>query len=92
MIGFYQEAGIAAALEESPAAFEETIARYHAPVLAAVNQVNAYLRSSTAGCARVRGFRFTWIWLGAPNQVHTRTYKSDYFIVITPSAELRVDD
>jgi tetratricopeptide (TPR) repeat protein len=30
--------------------------------------------------------------LGAPNQVHTRGFVDDYFVVITPSAQLRVAD
>ena len=29
--------------------------------------------------------------LAAPNQVHTRSYKDDYFIVLTPSAEVQAD-
>jgi TolA-binding protein len=30
--------------------------------------------------------------LAPPNQVHTRSYRDDYFIVVTPSAEPRIDD
>ena len=91
MIRFYQEADIEQLWKKAQPLFEETIARYHAPVLAAVNQVNAYLRSSTSGMMGTR-FQVYLDLVAAPNQVHTRSYKSDYFIVITPSAELQVDD
>jgi tetratricopeptide (TPR) repeat protein len=30
--------------------------------------------------------------LGAPNQVQSRSYKDDYFVVVTPSAELQTDE
>jgi predicted negative regulator of RcsB-dependent stress response len=91
LIGFYREAGIEELWKKAQPAFEQTIERYHAPVLAAVNQVNAYLRSSTSGALGTR-FQVYLDLVAAPNQVHTRSYKSDYFIVITPSAELQVED
>lgn len=88
---FSKEAGLEDLWRKAQPAFEEAIARYHKPSLDALNQVNAYLRSSTSGPLGTR-FQIYVDLLGAPNQIHTRSYKSDYFLVVTPSAEPQADD
>ncbi len=46
-------------------------------------EANAYLRNPTSGYMGRRFFVLVEM-LAPPNQVHTRSYKDDYFIVITP--------
>jgi hypothetical protein len=51
-------------------------------------QANAYLRNPTSGYLG-RRFQVYIDLLGPPNQVHTRSYKDDYFIAVTPSRSCR---
>ena len=88
---FYREAGIEQVWEKSQPAIEKVIESYQAPVSRAVMQANAYLRNPTSGYLG-RRFQIYIDVLGPPNQVHTRSYKDDYFIVITPSPESQVDE
>ena len=88
---FYSEANIPALWNQAQPAFERAIERYHAPVSRAILEANAYLRNPTAGYLG-RTFQIYLDLLGAPNQVQTRSYANEYFVVVTPSAELRVSD
>ncbi len=60
------------------------------PVANAVLQANAYLRNATSGYLG-RHFQIYVDLFGPPNQVQTRSYVDDYFVVVTPSAELPVE-
>ena len=53
-------------------------------------EANAYLRNPTSGL-RGRRFQIYVDLLGAPNQIQTRSYKDDYFVVVTPSPEPQID-
>ena len=64
---------------------------YHTPVSRAILQANGYMRQMTSGFQGSR-FQIYVELLAAPNQVQTRSYGRNYFVVVTPSAELRVDD
>ena len=88
---FYKEANIAELWNKSQPAFERALAQYHAPVSRAILEANAYLRNATAGFLG-RNFQIYLDLLGAPNQVQTRSYADDYFVVVTPSAEPRIMD
>ncbi len=88
---FHREAGIDELWRKSQPAFERAIARYHEPVARAVLEVNAYLRNVTSGFLG-RRFQIYIDLLGAPNQIHTRSYGDDYFVVLTPSPEPQVND
>ncbi|HWY48072.1 MAG TPA: tetratricopeptide repeat protein [Bryobacteraceae bacterium] len=90
MANFYQEAGIADLWKRAQPAYDELIAAYHAPVSKALLEANAYVRNPTSGF-RGRRFQIYIDLLGAPNQIQTRSYKDDYFVVVTPSPELQVD-
>ena len=89
---FYQEADLEALWRKAQPAFEQTIARYHQPAMAALMGVNAYLRNSTRAGPLGSRFQIYIDLLGAPNQIHTRSYKDDYFVVLTPSPEPQADD
>lgn len=88
---FYKDADLDGLWRKAQPAFEEAIARYHQPAMSAVTLVNAYLRSSTSGALGTR-FQVYLDLLAGPNQVHTRSYKSDYFVVVTPSQEPQADE
>jgi tetratricopeptide (TPR) repeat protein len=88
---FYREAAIDDLWNRSQPAFEQTIERYHEPVAAAVLQVNGFLRNETSGTS-ANWFQIYIDLLGAPNQIQTRSYGRNYYVVITPSAEPRVRD
>ena len=91
LVAFYREANIDDLWRRSQPHILSVIARYHRPVLEDVEQVNAYLRQQTSG---VRGRRFQIFIepLAEPNQVQTRSYGYDYYVVVTPSPEPRAFD
>jgi len=88
---FYKEANVDDLWRRSQPHILSAIARYHRPVVEDVEQVNAYLRQQTSG---VRGRRFQIFieLLAEPNQVQTRSYGYDYYVVVTPSPEPRAFD
>lgn len=91
LANFYQEAGIDDLWRASQPAIDQYIARYHGPVNDAVLQVNSYLRQQTSGF-RGRQFQIFIELLASPNQIQTRSYGNEYFVVVTPSDELRTFD
>jgi tetratricopeptide (TPR) repeat protein len=91
LVTFYQEAGIEDLWNRSQPAFEQTLERYHEPVSEAVLQVNGFLRNETSGTS-ANWFQIYIDLLGAPNQIQTRSYGRNYYVVITPSAEPRIRD
>jgi predicted negative regulator of RcsB-dependent stress response len=92
LVQFNQEANLAELWRKAQPAFDDAIARYHRPAMNALLEVNAYLRNSGSGGALGTRFQIFVDLLGAPNQIQSRSYKSDYFIVVTPSAEPQADD
>lgn len=88
---FHKEAEIERLWEQAQPAIEVALARYQQPAARALLEVNGYLRSSTSGWLG-RRFQIYVDLLGAPNQIHTRNYVDDYYIVLTPSVEPQADD
>ena len=88
---FWEEAELEKYWQRAQPAFDAMIARYHEPLTNAVLQDNGYLRNPTSG-SRGRRFQIFVDVLGAPNQVHARGFVDDYFVVVTPSVQLRVAD
>lgn len=91
MAEFHKEAGMDDAWKQAQSAYDEEIKRYQGPVIKTIFDANAYLRNPTSGL-RGRRFQIYIDLLGAPNQVHTRSFGDEYFVVVTPSAEPRVWD
>lgn len=91
LVRYYHEANIGELWNQAQPAFERTLERYHDPISRAVLEVNAYLRNATAGYLG-RKFQIYLDLLAPPNQVQTRSYGDDYFVVVTPSAEPRIQD
>ncbi len=77
--------------KEAQPSIEAALARYQPPISEMVLQVNSYLRNPAAGYLG-RQIQIFIELLGAPNQVQTRSYGNDYYVVVTPSTELRVND
>jgi tetratricopeptide (TPR) repeat protein len=88
---FYKEAGIEELWKRSQNAIDQYLGRYHAGVIQAVTQVNAYMRQQTSGF-KGRRFQIYVELLAAPNQVQTRSYGNQYTIVLTPSPDPRLFD
>ena len=86
MIRFYRDAAIADLWKESQPVIEQEMARYHDPVSKAVEDAQGYLRYVSSGLTHGQ-FRVYLDLLGPANQVHTRSYKGDMFVVLTPAAE-----
>jgi tetratricopeptide (TPR) repeat protein len=89
LAAFYKEAHIDELWQSAQPEINQAIARYHSPVIDAVMQVNLYLRQQTSGASRTR-FQILVELLGAPNQVHTRSYGFQYTIVVTPSPDTHI--
>jgi len=91
LAAFYREAGIEDLWNRSQAAIEGYLERYHEPVSRAVLECNGYLRNPTSGVAGSR-FQIFVELLAPPNYVQTRSYGTEYYVVVTPSPEPRLDD
>jgi tetratricopeptide (TPR) repeat protein len=91
MVRFYREADIEELWNRSQPAFDEVIERYHEPVTQAILQVNGYMRNATSGYLG-RRFQIYIDLLGAPNQIQVRGYADDFFLVLTASPELQIND
>jgi tetratricopeptide (TPR) repeat protein len=87
---FYHEAHIHDLWMQAQPALDEVIEAYHTGVLKAVLESNAYLRNPTSGY-RGRRFQVYVDLLGPPNEIQTRSYKDNYFVVVTPSPEPQID-
>ncbi len=87
---FYIEANVEDLWKRAQPVVEQEIARYHDPVTKALLQVNGYLRNPTSGYLG-RRFQIYVDVLAPPNQVQSRNFKDDYFVVVTPSEEPQTD-
>ncbi len=88
---FYREAGIERLWKAVQPELDNVIEAYHPGVVKAILEANAYLRNPTSGI-RGRHFQIYVDLLGAPNQVQTRSYKDNYYVVVTPSPEPQIDE
>ena len=87
----WKEADLEGLWRQAQPAIEQALTRYQQPAAHALLEVNAYLRSSSASVLG-RRFQIYVDLLGAPNQIHTRNYANDYYVVLTPSSEPQAGD
>lgn len=87
---FYKEADINDLWRQAQPALDRVIEAYHPGVTKAVLEANAYLRNPTSGYSG-RRFQIYVDLLAAPNQIQTRSYKDNYFVVVTPSVDPQID-
>jgi tetratricopeptide (TPR) repeat protein len=85
LIDFYQQANIAELWKQAQPIYEKELQRYQAPLLAMTQKVQGYLRVPAAGYLG-RNFRVFIDLLAAPEQVQTRVYGDDTFVVVTAAA------
>ena len=90
LIDFYRDAHLAELWNRVQPAYDQVIAQYQPVIARAVLEANAYLRNDTAGYLG-RRFQIYIDLLGSPNQVQSRSYVDDYFVVVTPSTEPRIN-
>ena len=86
---FYQEAQVAELWKRVQPAYDAEIERYHEPLSNITLLVNSYLRSPAAGYLG-RHFQVYVDLLGAPNQVQSRSYGNEYYVVVTTAKEPNV--
>jgi tetratricopeptide (TPR) repeat protein len=91
LAAFYKEANLGDVWKRAQPSYQQAMAKYTEPVSEAILQVNAYLRNVTSGFLGRRFLIYVDL-LGGPNQVQTRNYIDDYYVVITPSADVPVSD
>jgi len=87
---FYKQADLETLWNRSQNAYMAAIARYQDPVIEALFEANGYLRNPSGFLGR--RFQIYLDLLGAPDQVQVRSYRSDYFVVVTPASTPAVDE
>jgi predicted negative regulator of RcsB-dependent stress response len=87
---FYQEAKLDDLWKRSQPAYAAAIGEYQDAVINTLFEANGYLRNPSGYLGR--RFQVYLDLLGAPNQAQVRSYKDDYFIVITPASTPVIDE
>ena len=90
LAAFYREANLSDAWQRAQPFYDQLIEQYHEPVARAILLVNAYARNTTSGYLG-RRFQIYVDLLGAPNQVQSRSFGDESFVVVTPSPEAQID-
>jgi len=88
---FWKEADLDALWRAAQPAYDKAIEQYHEPVTQSILEANLYLRNPTSGMSG-RRFQVFVDLMGAPNQVHVRSFGDDYIVVATASAKPRTAD
>lgn len=86
---FYKEANLEDLWNRSRKAYDTAIAEYQDPVIGSIFEANGYVRNSSGYLGR--RFQVFLDLLGEPDQAHVRSYRDDYYVVITPSSTPEVD-
>jgi tetratricopeptide (TPR) repeat protein len=91
LIDFYRQANLAELWRRSEPAYRKETEKYHSTLLAMTTAVDGYLRVPAGGYLG-RRFQVMIDLLSAPEQVQTRNYGDDAFVIVTPSEKPRVFD
>ena len=87
---FYKEADLEDLWNRSQAAYRVAISEYQDAVIGTLFEANGYLRNPSGYLGR--RFQIYLDLLGAPDEVQVRSYRDDYYIVITPTSTPAVDE
>jgi len=87
---FYKDADIESLWNRSQGAYTAAIGQYQDEVINTLFEANGYLRNPSGYLGR--RFQIYLDLLGAPDQVQVRSYRNDYFVVITPTSVPVVDE
>jgi tetratricopeptide (TPR) repeat protein len=90
LAAFYRDAHLDNLWKQAQPFYDQAIAQLHDPVALGVLQANLYLRNTTSGYLG-RRFQIYVDLFGPPNQVQTRSYLDDYFVVVTPATDPPVE-
>ncbi len=88
---FYKQADLLDLWSRAQINYESRIEQYSPVIRKSIQLTDAYLRSPE-GAYLGRTYTIYVDLLGAPNQVQARIYKSNYYIVLTPSKKLAIGD
>lgn len=91
MVEFYREADLGTLWAQAQTYYDQAIGHYSGPITRTVFETNVYMRNVTSGYLG-RHLQIYIDLMGPPNQVQTRSYVDDYYMVITPAAEMPIDD
>src|SRR6266481_1705554 len=86
---FYQKIGLHAIWERHRARYAELTQAYHEPLSKMTFDTEIYLKLPSSGYLG-RQFQVYLDAMGAPGQVNARNYASDYYVVISPSSSLKM--
>lgn len=87
---FYREANLSDLWSRSQMAYRVAMSEYQEPVINTLFEANGYLRNPSGYLGR--RFQVYLDLLAAPDQVQVRSYRDDYFVVITPASTPVVDE
>ncbi len=88
---FYTQAGLLALWGRMQPRYQAAVERYSPAIRDSLVHTDAYFRMATAGYLG-RNYTIYLDLLGAPEQVQARIYGYNYFLVVTPSRELKLDE
>ena len=91
LIDFYREAHLEEMWNIAKPAYDNELLKYHSPLLAMTTAVDGYLRVPAGGYLG-RRFEVFVDLLAAPEQIQTRNYGDDSFVIATPSDKPRTFD
>jgi tetratricopeptide (TPR) repeat protein len=91
MIRFHRDAGIGDIWTKVQPQLDQTLAKYQEPVSRTLLEATGYLRNPTSGYMG-RRFQVYLDLLGRPNQIQTRSYGDDYYVVLTPAQEPQIEE
>lgn len=87
---FYKEANIADLWRRAQPAYTNAIGFYQDPVINAIFEANGYLRNPSGYLGR--RFQIFLDLLSAPDQIQVRSYRDDYYVIVTPTSLPPVDE
>ncbi len=89
MKAFYDKVGLHAIWERRKARYAELTEAYHHPLSKMTFDTEIYLKLPSSGYLG-RQFQVYIDAMGAPGQVNARNYAEDYYVVISPSSSLKM--
>ena len=87
---FYKEANLEDLWNRSQAAYAAAMSQYQEPVINTLFEANGYLRNPSGYLGR--RFQIYLDLMAAPDQIQVRSYRDDYYVVITPTSTPVVDE
>ena len=91
LIDFYRQAHLDDLWQKVRPAYETELQKYHSPLINMTTVINSYLRVAAGGYLGRRFSVFIEL-LGEPEQIQTRNYGDDAFVIATPSDKPRMYD